>query len=132
MKTHSKCALLVMALLSNPSQSAETDAAMRSVSYSLAPTSVSISSYQTGKPASMKIQTCATCDPQVVDLATGVQLMSDTKTLNGKSFIESFHKKDFEMIRLGINREKQQITYINLASDHGEEPESERLEISGE
>jgi len=120
-----KLTLLIAVLAIFPSLAAETDSAMRSVSYTLNPNQVSIAGFKPGQAAFLNVRLCNDCNQQKLPLAVNAQLYKDQQALSAQTFIDQFYKKDFTLIRLGVNRDQQAISYINLASNYGEEPESD-------
>lgn len=126
MKIISVYSLLLASVLTMNSQANEVDSAMRSVSYTLTPSQLSIAGFKPGQAAFMKVILCSGCEAQQLPLADNAQLYKDQKSLTDQDFVSQFYKKDYQLIRLGINRDQKNISYINLASDYGEEPESEQ------
>jgi hypothetical protein len=112
--------ILALSVFSSATSSAEKDPEMRKVSYTLPPNAFSIASYKAGTPSAFKVTLCSSCQQTVMELSKDAGLFRDKTRLTGQAFTEIALKKQFAVVRLGINRDKNQITFVNLASDFGE------------
>lgn len=90
------------------------DPNMPVVSYLVFTKNVKIASYKQGSPSHLKVILCDICLEKSYPLASDVTLELSSKPLKKLELTENLLKKNFEKVRLGIDRAKGEIIYLHL------------------
>ncbi len=105
------------------------DPSMPVVSYLIPTHSVKIASYKQGAASHLSVMLCYNCQEKTYPLASSVILKSFRQPLDRSELTINLLKKNFDQVRLGINRMKGEIIYLHLGASINDELSPDQKEI---
>lgn len=105
------------------------DSGLPVVSYLIPADNMKIESYAQGKPSHLRLVLCRNCMEKTYKISDSAVLELSRKPLKRSDLTIELMKKEFNKIRIGIDRTKGEIIYLRLgASAYDELPEGQAIE----
>lgn len=90
------------------------DSEMTKVMYRIGPKDIRTTSYSSGHPSAFELKLCDNCQKKVYQLEKNAHLLLNEEPLALADLAINLIKKKFDVIQLGIDRNKQSVTYLYL------------------
>ena len=97
------------------------DPSMPVVSYLISADNIKIASYRQGSPSHLSVILCNNCKEKTYALAPTATLESFNQPLKQSELTIKLLKKEFEKVRLGVDRAKGEIIYLRLGASVDDE-----------